>query len=73
MIASRTVDGLKGLGFSTYTLDHVDKKDLLEELARVDVTVAGTYSREVMALLQRPFYHRYVTSGAIRLPEEAHP
>ena len=73
VIASRTVDGLEGLGFSTYTLDHVDMKDLVEELERVDVTVAGTYSREVMALLQRPFYLRYVTSGAIRLPEEAHP
>ena len=73
VIVSRTVDGLEGLGFSTYTLDHVDVKDLVAELERVDVTVAGTYSREVMALLQRPFYLRYVTSGAIRLPEEAHP
>ena len=73
VIVSRTVDGLEGLRFSTYTLDHVDEKDLMTELERVDVTVAGTYSREVMALLQRPFYLRYVTSGAIRLPEEAHP
>ena len=73
VIVSRTMDGLQGLGFSTYTLDHVDVNDLVAELERVDVTVAGTYSREVMALLQRPFYLRYVTSGAIRLPEEAHP
>ena len=73
VIVSRTVDGLEGLGFSTYTLDHVDEKHLVAELERVDVTVAGTYSREVMALLQRPFYLRYITSGAIRLPEEAHP
>ena len=73
VIVSRTVDGLEGLGFSTYTLDHVDVKDLVAELERVDVTVTGTYSRDVMALLQRPFYLRYVTSGAIRLPEEAHP
>ena len=73
VIASRTVDGLEGLGFSTYVLDHVDVKDLETELERVDVTVSGTYAREVMALLQRPFYLRYVTSGAIRLPEEAHP
>ena len=73
VIASRTVDGLKGPGLSTYTLDHVDMKDLVEELERVDVTFAGTYSREVMALLQRPFYLGYVTSGAIRLPEEAQP
>ena len=73
VIVSRTVDGLEGLGFSTYTLDHVDVEDLVTELERVDVTVAGSYSREVMALLQRPFYLRYVTSGEIRLPEEAHP
>lgn len=49
VIVSRTVDGLEGLGFSTYTLDHVDVKDLVTELERVDVTVAGPYSREVMA------------------------
>ena len=73
MIVSRTVDGLEGLGFPTYTLDHIDMKDLVAELERVDVTVAGTYSADVMALLQRPFYLRHVTSGAIRLPEEAHP
>ena len=73
VIASRTMDGLKGSGFSTYTLDHVDMKDLVEELERVDATFTGTYSRDVMELLQRPFYLRYVTSGAIRLPEEAHP
>ena len=73
VIASRTEDGLEGLGFPTYTLDHIDLKDLLAELARVDIKVAGTYSQDVMALLQRPFYLRHVTSGAIRLPEEAHP
>ena len=73
VIASRTEDGLKELGFPTYTLDHVDMEDLVEELERVDVTFTGPYSRDVMALLQRPFYLRYVTRGAIKLPEEAHP
>ena len=73
VIASRTVDGLEELGLSTYTLDHVDEKDVVSELERVNVKVAGTFSREVMAVLQRPFYLRYVTSGAIQLPKEAHP
>ena len=73
VIASRTVDGLNELGFAAYTLDHVDIDDLMEELERVDVKFTGTYSREMMELLQRPFYLRYVTSGAIRLPEKAHP
>ena len=73
VIASRTEDGLGGLGLSTYTLDHIDEKDVVSELRRVNVTVAGTFSHEVMGLLQRPFYLRYVTSGAIQLPEEAHP
>lgn len=73
VIASRTVDGLEGFGLSTYTLDHVDEKDVMLELERVNVTLAGTFSHEMMALLQRPFYLAYVTSGAIQLPEEAHP
>ena len=73
VIVSRTVDGLNESGLATYTLDHVDMKDLVEELERVDVTFTGTHAREVMELLQRPFYLRYVTSGAIQLPEEARP
>ena len=73
VVAARTVDVLEGLGLSTYTLDHVDEKDVVSELERVNVTVEGTFSREVMGLLQRPFYLGYVTSGAIQLPEEAHP
>ena len=73
VVASRTADGLEGLGHSIYTLDHVDEKDVISELERVEVTVAGTYSWEVMALLRRPFYLRYVTSGVIQLPKEAHP
>ena len=73
VIVSRTGDGLEGLGFATYTLDHVDMEDLVAELERIDVTFTGTYSRDVMALLQQPFYLRYVTRGVIRLPEEAHP
>ena len=73
VVASRTVDGLGGLELSTYTLDHVDEKDVVSELERVNVTVAGTFSHEVMALLQRPFYLAYVTSGAIQLPEYTHP
>ena len=73
VIASRTVDGLEELGHSIYTLDHVDENDVISELKRVNVTVAGTYSRDVMALLRRPFYLRYVTNGVIQLPKEAHP
>ena len=73
VIASRTADGLEGLEIPTYTLDHVDEEDVASELARVNVTVAGAFSHEVMALLQRPFYLGYVTSGAIELPDEPHP
>lgn len=73
VIASRTLDSLEGLGLSAYTLDHVDEKDVISELERVNVKVEGTFSHEVMALLQRPFYLRYVTSRAIQLPKEAQP
>ncbi len=45
VVASRTVDVLEGLGLSTYVLDHVDKKDVVSELERVNVTVGGTFSR----------------------------
>ena len=73
VIASRTADGLEGLGLSRYTLDHIDEDDVMSELERLQVTVTGTFSREVMWQLQRPFYLGYVTSGAIQLPQEPHP
>ncbi len=73
VMTSRTVDGMERLGFSTYALDQIDEKDLASELRRLNVNIEGTFSREVKALLQRPFYFRYVMSGAIQLPREAHP
>ena len=73
VVASRTADGLGGLGLATYTLDHVDEKDVASELERVNVKVTGAFSSEVMWLLQRPFYLGHVISGAVRLPESPHP
>ena len=43
------------------------------ELQRLGIEIGGRFDSEVRPLLQRPFYFQYVTSGAVRLPKEAHP
>ena len=73
IISSRTSDGLDRQGFPVYSLDTIDETDVVAELERLDIDIVGPFSREVRTLLQRPFYFRYVTTGAIRLPKEAHP
>ena len=73
IISSRTSDGLGKLGFPVYSLDQIDETDVVAELQRLDIEIEGPFCREVRSLLQRPFYFRQVTSGAIRLPREAHP
>ena len=73
IISSRTEDGLDKLGFPVYSLDQIDETDVVAELQRLGIEIRGPFFREVQSLLQRPFYFRQVTSGAIKLPKEAHP
>ena len=73
IISSRTSDGLDKLGFLVYSLDQIDETDVMAELQRLDIEIKGPFYHEVLSLLQRPFYFRQVTCGAIKLPREAHP
>ena len=73
IISSRTIDGLRKLGYPVYSLDTIDETDVTSELKRLGIDIVGQFSREVRTLLQRPFYFRYITTGTIKLPKEAHP
>jgi hypothetical protein len=73
IIGSRTSDGLDKLGLPAYNLDHIDEEDVTAELQRLGIEIEGRFDREVRQLLQRPFYFKYVISGVVRLPREAHP
>jgi hypothetical protein len=73
VIGSRTSDGLHKLGLPTYSLDQIDEATVTAELQRLGIELGGRFDREVRALLQRPFYFQYVTSGAVKLAKEPHP
>lgn len=73
VIGSRTNDGLDKLGLPVYYLDQIDKEDVTTELQRLNIKIEGRFDREILSLLQRPFYFQYVVSGTICLPKEAHP
>lgn len=73
LIGSRTSDGLDKLGLPAYNLDQIDEEAVRAELQRLGIEIEGRFDREVLSLLQRPFYFQYVTSGMVKLPREAHP
>lgn len=73
IISSRTADGLAKLELPTYYLDHIDDVAMEEELSRLGINFAGRFRRDVLRLLQRPFYFQHIISGAVTLPAEPHP
>lgn len=73
IIGSRTMDGLENLGVDVYELDAIDESSVAEELAKLGTSLSGRFQHEMMALLQRPFFFRYVLDGEISLPDEPHP
>ena len=73
VISSRTSDGLDNQEIPVYSLDTIDRTDVVAELSRLDIDVTGEFSLEVLTMLQRPFYFRHVTTRAISLPRDAHP
>ena len=60
------------LGFPIYGLDQIDETDVVAELQRLGIEIQGPFFREVLSLLQLPFYFQQVASGAIKLPKETH-
>ena len=70
IISSRTSDGLAKLDLPIYTLDVIDRTTVAAELRRLDINIEGRFSRDVVQLLQRPFYFQQVISGSVSLPIE---
>ncbi|OXR32719.1 hypothetical protein PSUM_11775 [Pseudomonas umsongensis] len=73
IIGSRTPDGLSRLEFPTFRLDYIEAEAVSNELSRLGVNFEGRFSKEVMSLIQRPFYFQYIVSRMIDLPYNAHP
>ncbi|MBI2417786.1 MAG: hypothetical protein HYV28_07765 [Ignavibacteriales bacterium] len=73
IIGSRTEDGLNNFGFSTYNLDFIDENIIKDELKKLNYTIDGRFSGEILRLLQRPFYFQYVQKGLVKLTNEPHP
>lgn len=73
IIASRTNDGLKKLELPTFCLDQIDEAEVKSEIQKLGIEIEGRFSREIMQLLQRPFYFQYVLNQTIKLPNGSHP
>ncbi|CAG2155540.1 SIR2 family protein [Cupriavidus numazuensis] len=73
VISSRTSDGLNKLEIPFFCLDQIDQSIVESELDRLRINVDGRFRLEMIHLLQRPFFFRYVTTGAINLPAAPHP
>jgi hypothetical protein len=73
VIGSRTLDGLEGLRFASYEIDAIEESTVDEELRKRGFSLGGRFQVEMKALLQRPFFFRYILDGEITLPAEPHP
>lgn len=73
VIGSRTTDGLAKTGFPSYHLDHIDESYVSAELQRLGLNLSGRFEREVLWLLQKPFYFMRVTNGTVNLPRNPKP
>jgi hypothetical protein len=73
IICSRTSDGLTKLDFPSYCLDQIDEKFVKTELQRRKFQIDGRFEREVLWLLQNPFYFQLYISGRVTLPQDPHP
>ena len=73
VIASRTTDGLSNFGFCTYQLDEIDNDYVIAELNRRSVSITGRFKREVLRILQKPFYFQLYVKKEVTLSENPHP
>lgn len=73
IICSRTSDGLTKLDFPTYWLDQIEDEFVKTELKRRQFQIDGRFEREILWLLQNPFYFQLYFSGRVTLPQEPHP
>lgn len=73
VIGSRTVDGTAKLKLPIYHLEEIDSEFVERELAERRLTFSGRFKNELYTLLQKPFYFRLLSTGAVELPKEPHP
>ena len=73
VVGSRTLDGLDSLSWESYELAAIEKPFVTAELAKRNIALRGRFKEEMTALLQRPFFFRYILSEEVALPDEAHP
>lgn len=73
VIGSRTNDGLAAFGLQIYNLDKIEEGAVVEEITRQGIILSGRFSRELLWLLQRPFFFQFVTSKTINLQDVSHP
>jgi hypothetical protein len=73
VIASRTSDGLPVQDLPQYELAWFDLDHVDDALAKQGIVLSGHFEDDVRSLLSRPFFLHLVTSGRVRVPEEARP
>ncbi|WP_369632843.1 hypothetical protein [Variovorax sp. V512] len=73
IIGSRTSDGLDKFGFPVYCLDQIDEAVVAEEIQKMNIAIEGRFDREILFLLQKPFYFQLAKSGAVSFKKDAHP
>ncbi len=72
-ISSRTTEGLAKLQLPTYDIAAIDDAFLRQELQRLEISVAGAFGDELLALLSKPFFYQLVARRTVQLPAAPRP
>lgn len=73
IVGSRTTDGLDKFGFPAYSLDQIDQEVVANHMAQAGVDISGRFKREIVEMLQKPFFFKLVIDGLVKLPSAPHP
>lgn len=73
VIGSRTNDGLQAFELPTFDLAEISADYVEAEIKGSGYNLGGHFRKEIISLLQKPFYFNLIISGLIQLPPEPRP
>lgn len=73
IVTSRTSDRLHELDIPVFCIDRVNETFVEAQLEKCGFKTTGLFHKEILSILQRPFFFQLIVSGSLALPEAAQP
>ncbi len=73
IITSRTSDGLGKLNFPIFVIDNVNGQFVETQLKNFSFEIKGFFKKDILSILQKPFFFHLVLSGSLPLSKTSQP